>query len=229
MSGFKYWEESYYRFHNRVISEVGNPPERKNWIAENLSAYSASVIGAQDYYYGGLPVKANDCIAYLLAVYIDLPEEYDYIRACILNKFNKQACKYNWEGKWKVFKEIIDLLEDETFSYLEVYEQVLLKNYSEDDLFGNILPRVKKYIKLFRRYNNKLYYFQRKDPSKVVKKKQFKRGYDDKGHRVLYNQRGSNTHLKGITGERNTIIREIPKEKFPSTVPTDYMWLKGAE
>lgn len=226
---FKYEQESYYRFYYLVISKKKRKTQRDLWIADNLSTYSASVIEGEQYYFGKIPNSAIKCVAYLLAIYIDLPEEFDYIRANILHELNKKAWSHNYEGRWQIFQEINDLQEDESFSFYEVFEQVLLKRFSEDDLFGNIAPLVIHYINVFSKKSNSLYYFQKKVQSTKVRRPQFKRGYDDKGHCVLYNQKGSNTHLRGINDNRTLDRRPKPQIKYPSTKPTNYMWIMGAE
>jgi len=213
------------RFRNAILKGV--EPRSIIRIAENLSAYSALLLESDDYFFGALPGDALNTLAWLLAIYIDLPEEFDYLRSLCLNKTLEKAHKNNYEGRWNIFLQIYDLEEDCSFSLVEIYYDVLQENFSDDSIFGNLVPLVRKYIKLFNRsdHSDILYYLQVKSPRRVVST-QRKRGYTDYGFAVLYNQRGSNTHLRGITvtGENPEIT--YPKEKFPSSNPTTYMWLK---
>lgn len=194
---------------------------------ENLSEYSALLLETDNYFFGALPGDAQRSLAWLLAIYIDLPEEFDYLRSLCLNKVLENAHKNNYEGKWDLILQIYDLEEDSTFSLTEIFYDVLQENMSDDEIFGNLVPLVRRYIKLFNRKDNenKLYYLQVRDPGKVVKT-QRKRGYTDKGFTVLYNQRGSGTHLKEITVSGENPEKSYPKFKFPSSQPTTYMWLK---
>lgn len=163
-----------------------------------------------------------------MAVYLDLPEEFDYIRSVIFEKVLRTAERYQFEGRWIIFKEIYDLPKDETFSFTDIFYEVLLNKFSENDIFGNIFKKVRKYKKLFNRYENKLYYWQVLRPGKV-KKPQRKRGYSDKGHRILYGQRGNLDHLKEITVSGLNPVKKKLETKYPSSCTTTYLWIKGAD
>jgi len=214
-------------FVNRVnfLSKRVLLSKRDKWISDSLSSYSVSLIESEKLYYGKIPVDALGSLCWLLAVYMDLPAEYDYLRSLVLNKILQKAQNYKFEGQWTIFREIYDLPEDETFDLTSIIYEVLLNNFSKEDIYGNLIPRIAKYIKFFRATNGKLVYLQVVRPG-IVRRPKRKRGYNDKGHRILYNQRGSNTHLKGITVSENNPEKSDRLEKYPSTVPTKYMWFK---
>lgn len=217
------------RFRDLVLKEL--PADlSSNKTAEGLSLYSATILNESDgkFFFGGLPVDSTRSLAWLLAVYIHLPEEYDYFRALCFNKILSNAQSNNYEGKWLIFKQIYDLDKDETFSFVDIWYEVLEKNFSHDDLFGNLARQVRKYLKLFRSRKNILYYLQIVRPSKKkpVQPCQIGRGYKDKGHAVLYGQRGDGSSFKysRVTGA-NPEIEDVV-EKFPTSSPSRYMWLK---
>lgn len=211
------------RFRDRVTRDIDLSSHIIN-MAEELSLYSATVIEGTELYFGALPNQAIEGLSWLIAVYLFLPAEKDYLRALCLNQICKKAHKYQYEGKWKIFQEILDLQKDEPFSYTDIWYEVLQNNFSQDDLFGNLSPLVRKYYRLFSKRKNLLHFVQVKKQNRV-KFPQFQRGYKDKGSRILYNQRGSGTYLKGIyvSGPNPEKINYI--ERFPTTSPTSYMWL----
>jgi hypothetical protein len=193
-------------------------------MAEELSLYSATVLESDQHFFGALPKGATDSLCYLLAVYLYLPEDLDYFRALVLNRLVKTAHRYSYEGKWNLFSQIVNLEKDEPFSYIDIWYDVLQENFSQDDIFGNLAPRVRKYIRLFNRNKKKLYFLQCKHQRRAVQP-QRQRGYKDKGSRILYNQSGSGTSLKGIFYSGPNPVKQEPIERYPSTSPTKRMWL----
>lgn len=215
-----------YRFKSIITRQINTSSHIIN-MAEELSLYSATVIEADQHFFGALPKTSIEGLSWLLAIYLFLPEELDYFRSLCFNQICKTAHKYQYEGRWNIFKQIKDLPEDETFSFTDIWYEVLQTNFSQDDLFGNLLPKVRKYYRLFATKKDLLYFIQVKKQRKA-KMPEFQRGYKDKGSRILYNQRGSGTSIKGIYTSGPNIEKIEYEDKYPSTCPTSYMWL-GAQ
>lgn len=211
------------RFRNLVTRDIDLSSHIIN-MSEELSLYSATVIGSDRLYFGSQPKQAVEGLSWLLAIYIFLPEELDYLRSLCLNSITRKAYSYNYEGRWNIFSEIINLEKDEPFSFTDIWYEVLEKNFSPDDIFGNIGRSVRRYIKLFAKRKELLHFVQVKKQSRAIRP-QFQRGYKDKGSRILYNQRGSGTHLKGIEVSGPNPEKPEYKDRFPTTSPTNYMWL----
>lgn len=220
----KYFPEV--RFYEIAVKNAPSSPERERWIADTLSPYSAN-LELTKLKMVGLPNDARSCLAYLLAVYIDLPAEYDYLRSLVLNKIVRAAFSQKFEGKWFILKEVYDLPEDEPFDFTSIFHEVLLRNFSENEIFGNILPAVVRYLRFFRKMQNWLPYVTDKHRSKI-KKKVRKRGYDDKGATILYNQSGAGTSVKNWQYTGPNPEKDYYLERFPTCSPTNYMWLGGA-
>lgn len=208
----------------QAIEKLTKPisDRRRKWISDSLSAYSVSQLSADRVSLGPVPKDALGSLCWLLAVYYDLPAEFDYIRSQHLNKVRKQGASNKWTGHWGVLRRIEILTEDEPFDLTSIVYEVLLQCFSREDIYGNIVPRVAKIVGFFRTTETSLVYFKGKAKPKPRRMKQ-KRGYDDKGHRVPLHEKHGIAPVKN--SEPNEFLENF-EEMYPSTVPTNYMWLK---
>lgn len=209
---YKLENDPTYRFVSSVRDLI--PSMYVKQLADTMSEYSALSVEELKIEYR--PNSAQDCIAILLSYWIVLPPDGDYYRAHILDILDKIAYSKNYQGKWIVLKEIKDLPSDESFCAWTILEDVIFQQYSKDDVFGNILPLVRKHTKRLVG-QRKVPLLVRKYPK--VNYPQRKRGYSDHGSAVVPHKRGRRITTSGANPERverNSV--------YPSSKPTNYMW-----
>jgi hypothetical protein len=115
--------------------------------------------------------KANDYVAALIVLSCDYDRRNQIMIEPFIEKAARAAYYNNYEGKWKVVR---DILNTKTFC-LNNCLQKLPEHYSPEEFYGNIIPlmkRMKKSIR-FRKWHNR--------PMTPVKRPQRPRGYTDKG------------------------------------------------
>lgn len=202
-----------YRFLNRCSIKL--PIDYCNQLAETAAEYSANSV--EDMKLEFRPRTAEEGLCLLLAYYLVLPVDADYIRSILLNKIGRIAHSYGYQGRWNLFQEIFLLPEDEPFDAWSIVAEVLLSNYSECDLFGNLAPKIKKQVKRL--------VGQRKFPLVLRRKTkirypQRKRGYSDHGSRVEPHKQG-----RRITTSGANPIKQQFEERYPTTKPTTRLWI----
>lgn len=118
-----------------------------------------------------IPYKtAYEALGALIIVQIVSSVKYE---VCIYKfKENLAECCYknNYQGKWKQVQEILELNPNNLIDIIEYINQ----HYSIEDIYGNLLPLLRKQAKLLKiqpRTSNR----------SRVRKSQRKRGYNDKG------------------------------------------------
>jgi hypothetical protein len=156
---------NYSEFGKVLVKNFSLP--RMKWIAELTSSSSDSPIR-------NFSLKTQGSIeeiAALLAISYVTDERDGFARKQYLEKVAQKGARYNWEGNWKIVKEIIF---NKVFTPHTVIQN-LLKYYSTNTIFGNLIPIARRLMRTFRIYDPYL------QPKGKVKKTQRKRGYDDKG------------------------------------------------
>lgn len=105
----------------------------------------------------------------------------------ILNYMLGQAKLHNLEGDWKKVATLLSTTDLYTKGVNGVWSKAL-EDVSENDFYGNILPRVYNIIKncfrttsIYNQYDLCLPSTQKGHRAKTIKQKVYRRGYNDKG------------------------------------------------
>lgn len=157
----------YINFFNEVEKLVNSRNQVSAKLAEDSAEYPDLSVrflnceSALDYIlsYGALLMKIKST-NYVVA--------YNY-----LEKMNKKGYHYKYEGKWTMVKSLVSLPR---IYYLQTYIDFLFDNFSEDDIYGNLIRRIVYYmghcrVRKMSNVRTKVRYPERK------------RGYTDKGSR----------------------------------------------
>lgn len=97
--------------------------------------------------------------------------EIDYLE--IKESFAESAYNFRYEGRWNIVQNLLEV--PDTINHKIA---ALLQQMHPREIFGNLLPRSKR---MFARVRVKFHQNAITD-TRPVKKKVFRRGYDDKGH-----------------------------------------------
>lgn len=129
---------------------------------------------------------SNDWFCYLIAL-IQTNERNDWAIAKVLQHISRMAERYQYSGSWEIWKKLIirfdirnDIKSDEkefTMFSLPDFADFLSENFTEDEIFGNLLKRSIQLARLIRIRTIKL---SVKDPRPVIYPQRH-RGYRDKG------------------------------------------------
>lgn len=111
-----------------------------------------------------------EAIAVLSIVGYIIPPRNEYYKYKIKEEMAQRCYNYNYQGKWKIVQELLELSPDYPADILRYLEQ----HFSPETIFGNIVPMVRKMLLLMKLNKN----INRRNK---VKKPQRKRGYNDKG------------------------------------------------
>lgn len=196
-----------FRFYHKVQDNLPGKSSR-SYQAEPSTEWSA-LSWKIPYCQGAL-----DYLAAYLATYFIIPEDCDYLRFLLLEKIFYLGNRNNWEGRWEVFKTL-ESLNDLTYNLPDVLESLVENHFSEDDIFGNIVPRVVKYVQ-----NMKLV----KQRPKKVRYPQRKRGYSDKGsRREDHKWLPREIHESRVKANNQEREKRIPPS--PSTFPNTNLWV----
>jgi hypothetical protein len=85
-------------------------------------------------------------------------------------KLANTAYKNNYQGKWELLQELLE----QSPHYLGIIAKTVTSNFSSEDIYGNLIPLMKKMCKLMK--------LRRKRNKRIrIRKPQRKRGYNDKG------------------------------------------------
>jgi len=145
------------------------------------------------------PSKALDCICQYLAVLFILPGGRNYYSLyCFAEQLAQKAYANRYQGEW----EIVQGLIEQPHYHYNVWEY-LRANYSDDDIFGNLVPRVRRYIETLRPGSREQ--LSRKRQRRKVRKVSFRRGYRDHGTLRSNDCRArqeANTEVQESTHER---------------------------
>lgn len=202
-------------FEYRFTSKLRKCPQvYSKQLSETAAEYSA--LSQEELKLEKTPQTAQEALVLLLAYYHLLPVDADYLRSIILNKLTRKAKGFDYQGKWKLLREISDLPEDEPFDLWSIIH-FLSEQYTLDDLFGNLVPAVNRVIKRM--------IGQRKFPVLIkrtsrVQYAQRKRGYSDHGSTTVPHKRGRNIPTSGPNP-----IKEEFVDRYPTTSPTTRMWI----
>lgn len=171
------------KFSDRVLKrvEIGDLSRLKNWIAEKPSLQSTMDLYGFDFQWLPHYTRAREgIIAYILSLYLS-PWNTDR-----LAKRLSESCYFHrYQGEWNNLQNLL-----EKVSNLSDFEEKYLEFFSANDFFGNILVEMDNFLK----YNSLLsssrsYEYKNRKPPK---RKQFHRGYNDKGSLRPSHQRGRN-------------------------------------
>lgn len=131
----------------------------------------------------------QNCLSAILALSYCRPGwSSNYCLEKLLCHIFSKARTYHFEGKWKIVGEILSTQDFYTLGIIGILKP-LLKNMSEDDFFGNLLPQSYKFVEkvLTRRPMYSKYIDWNEIPKRVrlagIPRKIRKRGYNDKGSR----------------------------------------------
>lgn len=170
---------------------------RRKWIAELTSSSSDNSIKFFDVKTTG----AFEVIASLFAISYVTDERDGFARRNYVEKISREGQRYNWEGTWKIVKEIISNNILVPYTVIDV----ILRHYSTHTLFGNIIPLARRLMNSLRIYN------PYEAPKSKPRKTQRKRGYDDKGSLRPPHQWQERHFFEGPNPEKETIeISYVP-------------------
>jgi len=120
-------------------------------------------------------------------------------------EISKMISLHRREGKWTIVEELIQ--QPQGFFFLE---EVLIENFSPEDIFGNLVPKLKRVIASVTPVSKKVQ--EQKNKQKKVKEKVFRRGYADHGTlRPSHKWLPWNAYSEPEAPERETIDFYIPR------------------
>jgi hypothetical protein len=152
--------------------------------------------------------NARQAVAVLLVLPLVLPGTRSYyLISDLRDHIQRMAENHSGEGGWNVVREIL-----QQSTSLDIYSSwnIVLKNSSSEDWFGNWIPellRAKRSLKVQTVYQSV------SDDTRPFRRPQRKRGYDDKGS-LLDNS------LKG----RNLPLPAKEKLKIQVKIPRGFAW-----
>lgn len=173
--------------------------------------------------------NASDALSVLCLIPLVsyVPRDYFQIEA-LRNHIWAMASNYRFEGEWKLVSEIL-----RTTTSQDIYStwRQVLPFFSEEDWFGNFLPKMYnmlngfKYKRAYRKYQNPDDLSHR-EKHKGIKRTIRRRGYRDKGsrrppHSVPIGRELSPTELERHK-EIEVLRRGKPKE------PRPFAWFSGS-
>lgn len=176
-----------------IQTQVLQPFRKK--VAECASLYSSPSLRA-------IYKTPMEAIALLIAVTNLLPARKEYIKYKLKEEMAARCFKNNYQGKWSIVQEFLELKNDYLWQQFELLQQ----HFSNQDIFGNIIQLTKKIVPTIR-------IIDYRPDRRPVRKPQRRRGYNDKGTLRFSHERHS---AWTWTGENPVRVDRRDKVSAPS-------------
>lgn len=137
--------------------------------------------------------RSYNYLCYVILIKLYAPLKTEYFKSIYFEHVQRTARTNQFSGKWKLIEEILTkpIFTEEKMFYL------LRKHFSKEDIFGNLVPAL-------RRCSKAIHIRKFKD-NRPVRKPRRKRGYDDKGSLLLPHQKHSAWTFKGPNPEKEPL------------------------
>jgi hypothetical protein len=158
-------------------------------------------------FYKSPDLSAIETICFIGSILFITPSRQQYLQYNLFEKINLKVAKFRGQGNWKLVETLVSTKNLTPYLYFQILE----KEFSQQDIFGNILGKIEKLAKLLK--VKKI--ISVTEDQRPVKEKVFRRGYNDKGNLpVSHPSRIHENHGDQTRTETEAYIgKEVPPPK----------------